>query len=354
MAIKTKRKRHQPIGDPNDPQGMVAMMEQFFEWMQVKNYSERTIEVRRAYLRYFIDWAAVRGISQPAEVTKPIIERYQRFMFHFRKREWRPAELPQPARAPGRRFGHGSSGWRATTTSSTIRPATSNLPRLGTPLAQARLVGQRSGAGHQSGQRHPAAGHPGPCHSGNLLLHGHPPHGNDWPASLRPGRGAGHDHRPAGQRQEGPHDSRLASGPLAWIERYLVEVRPGLLVGDKSGDTLFLNNLGEPFSPEPHDATRAGIRDGRRHRQAGQLPLVPAHDGNPDAGKRGRHPATFRPCSGTSSWKPRKSTPRSSIRKLKEIHTATHPARKDRLPSESGKPKPPSPSGPQDSQSASP
>ena len=47
----------QPIGDPSDPQGMVAMMEQFFEWMRVKNYSERTIEVRRrVHLRYFIDW----------------------------------------------------------------------------------------------------------------------------------------------------------------------------------------------------------------------------------------------------------------------------------------------------------
>ena len=84
------RKRFQPIGDPSDPQGMVAMMEQFFEWMRVKNFSERTIEVRRAYIRYFIDWCAVRGISQPAEVTKPIIERYQRFMFHLRKRNGEP------------------------------------------------------------------------------------------------------------------------------------------------------------------------------------------------------------------------------------------------------------------------
>jgi integrase/recombinase XerD len=40
-----------------------------------------------------------------------------------------------------------------------------------------------------------------------------------------------------------------------------------------------------------------------------------------------------------------------SIRKLKEIHTATHPARKDRSPGEPGKPKPPSPSSPKPSQS---
>ena len=45
---------------------------------------------------------------------------------------------------------------------------------------------------------------------------------------------------------------------LAWIERYLVEVRPGLLVGDKSGDVLFLNNQGEPFTPKHHDARSSG------------------------------------------------------------------------------------------------
>ena len=79
------------IGDPNDPQGMVAMMEQYLEWMQVKNYCRADHRVRqRDYLRYFIDWCAVRGITQPAEVTKPIIERYQRFMYHYRKQNGNP------------------------------------------------------------------------------------------------------------------------------------------------------------------------------------------------------------------------------------------------------------------------
>ncbi len=58
-------KQFQPVGDPNDPQGMVAMMEQFFEWMRVKNFSERTIEVRRSYIRYFIDWCACAASTSP-------------------------------------------------------------------------------------------------------------------------------------------------------------------------------------------------------------------------------------------------------------------------------------------------
>ena len=52
--------------------------------MRIKIYSERTIGNREIYLRYFIDWCAERGITQPVEVTKAIIERYQRWIYHYR------------------------------------------------------------------------------------------------------------------------------------------------------------------------------------------------------------------------------------------------------------------------------
>ena len=49
--------------------------------------------MQRDYLRYFINWCAVRGVTQPAEVTKPIIERYQRYMFHYRKQNGDPLSV---------------------------------------------------------------------------------------------------------------------------------------------------------------------------------------------------------------------------------------------------------------------
>ena len=68
-----------------DPDGLTMMAEQFFEWMQVTNYSPATIKNRRVYLGYFIAWCEERGLQKPAEITKPIIERYQRYLFHYRK-----------------------------------------------------------------------------------------------------------------------------------------------------------------------------------------------------------------------------------------------------------------------------
>ena len=89
---RSRNGKHRPneFSDPSDPQGMWVMMERFFEWMQIKNYSAKTIEVRRSYMGYFINWCAERGIVRPCEVTKPIIERYQRYMYQYRKRNGDP------------------------------------------------------------------------------------------------------------------------------------------------------------------------------------------------------------------------------------------------------------------------
>ena len=72
---------------------MIALMEEYLEWRQVRNFAERTIGVQRDYLHYLISSCAVRGITQPAEVTKPIIECYQRYMFHYRKQNGDPLSV---------------------------------------------------------------------------------------------------------------------------------------------------------------------------------------------------------------------------------------------------------------------
>ncbi len=48
------------------------------------------MENRLLYLSYFILWAEDRGITRPCEVTKPILERYQRYLYHYRKKDGQP------------------------------------------------------------------------------------------------------------------------------------------------------------------------------------------------------------------------------------------------------------------------
>jgi integrase/recombinase XerD len=90
MPRRGERKPKAPPEGAEDSQGLHAWMQRYLEWLRVKNYSERTVENRHLYLGYFIAWCAERGIARPVEVTRPILERYQRMLFHYRKPSGKP------------------------------------------------------------------------------------------------------------------------------------------------------------------------------------------------------------------------------------------------------------------------
>jgi integrase/recombinase XerD len=90
MPRRGERKPKRIAGDPLDPQGFPAMVADFLESMAVRGYSERTIENHFAALGYLAAWLAERGITRPAEVTKPVLDRYQRALFHRRKPDGTP------------------------------------------------------------------------------------------------------------------------------------------------------------------------------------------------------------------------------------------------------------------------
>lgn len=55
------------------------------EAMQVRGYRSTTIRKRDSSLRRFIAWCDERSIDHPNQVTKPILERYQKHLFHYRQ-----------------------------------------------------------------------------------------------------------------------------------------------------------------------------------------------------------------------------------------------------------------------------
>lgn len=94
QRIKTRKpspiKPHgfKPRAAEADPLGhnrLVRYMEEHFEWMLMTGYSADTVRARRQAIRRFIAWADERGLSDPREITRPMLERYQRYLFYYRK-----------------------------------------------------------------------------------------------------------------------------------------------------------------------------------------------------------------------------------------------------------------------------
>ena len=62
----------------------------YLESLAVRNYSADTIESRRDALKVFLLWAGERELTDPASITKSILESYQRHLWRWRKQNGKP------------------------------------------------------------------------------------------------------------------------------------------------------------------------------------------------------------------------------------------------------------------------
>ncbi len=58
--------------------------------LEAAHYAMSTVGSRRRNLLHFAGWAQVRGITHPAEITLPVLERYRYTLYHTRKANGKP------------------------------------------------------------------------------------------------------------------------------------------------------------------------------------------------------------------------------------------------------------------------
>ncbi len=78
-----------PVG-PNRPDSLYRRLLQFLTWRRERQFSEKTLTVWAHHLYHFILWANERGLHTPGDITRPILERYQRHLYQYRKSNGEP------------------------------------------------------------------------------------------------------------------------------------------------------------------------------------------------------------------------------------------------------------------------
>ena len=142
-----KKKAPRVIGDPHDPEGFGVWVRRYLEWLAVRNYSPRTVGNAESSLRLFVEWCAARSLARPVELTKPILERYQRHLYHLRRPDGRPqlSFRSQHVRLSAVR---GFFRWLVKQNVLSANPASElELPRLPARLPRRRADGGGGGAG---------------------------------------------------------------------------------------------------------------------------------------------------------------------------------------------------------------
>jgi integrase/recombinase XerD len=324
MPKKGDAKPRHPLGDPNDPQGMAALCRAYLDWLRVKNYSAMTVDRRLDLLNHFLKWADDRGLTRPSEITKPILERYQRWLYAYRKPNGDPLSFATQINylAPLRCW----FKWLARNNHILYNPAgeidlpkrPQTLPRNVLSAEEAEVVLAQPNLADPLGVRDRAVMETlystGMRRSEVVGLFLSDIDRSRGVVLIRAGKGQKDRVVPIGERAVG------------WIDRYAGEVRPRLLIGGKAGQTLFLTNLGEPF-------TLDRMSD-----------MVAAYVNQAELGKKGschlfRHTAAtlmleagadirfIQAMLGHANLATTQIYTQVSIKVLKEIHTLTHPAK---------------------------
>jgi len=76
--------------DRSDPFTLASLIDEWFRYLEERNYSPRTIEFHQWSLRPFLQWAQERDLSRPEQISKPILESYQRWLWRYRKADGTP------------------------------------------------------------------------------------------------------------------------------------------------------------------------------------------------------------------------------------------------------------------------
>ncbi|MEI6210744.1 MAG: tyrosine-type recombinase/integrase, partial [bacterium] len=71
--------------DRTDAFTLASLADAWFRRLEERAYSPSTIESRKWALRVLLHWAEERDLRRPEQITKPILESYQRWLFQYRK-----------------------------------------------------------------------------------------------------------------------------------------------------------------------------------------------------------------------------------------------------------------------------
>jgi len=306
---------------------MAPYLAAYLEALAVQGLSPRTVETRKRLLKRFMAWCAERDLHRPQEITRPILERYRRHLYHYRKSNGDPISFATQQQCLV--AVKGFFKWLSKENHLLSNPASElELPRVHRRLPKQLLTHEEVERILNQTQLHGEIGIRDRAIIETLYSSGirrmELVYLKLYDVDTRNGTLMVHEGK-------GKKDRMVPLGNRAcrWIEHYRDEVRPGLVVEPDKG-WLFLHENGEPlYKNRLTDLVKkyiaqAGIdKPGACHLFRHTMATLML-----DNGADIRH---LQAILGHSQLSTTEIYTQVSISKLKEIHALTHPADRPRI-----------------------
>ncbi len=309
-----------------DPEGFEARLAQYQEWLKVNYFSSETALERGVRLKKLIAWCADRGITRPTEITKPILEKYQSSLFYHKKKNGQPLSLTTQ-----RNFLTSMKGffkWLALKNLLLYNPASEILlPRLAKRLPRhilsqkeaervIALADVRTPLGIRDRALLEVLYSTGIRRMELIALKLYDVDPDRGTLMVREGKGRRQRTVPIGERA------------LLWTQKYIQEVRPNLAPSPDEG-YVFLTHHGHPFEADSmteHVRTYVERAEIPKH---GAVHLF-RHTMATLMLEGGADIRFIQAMLGHARLDTTQIYTQVSIKQLKQIHDATHPARMKR------------------------
>jgi integrase/recombinase XerD len=301
---------------------MAAYVNAYLEHLTVRHYAEQTIEYKRMSLNRFTDWLTERGIYRLTDVTRPMLQRYQRHLFYATTRGGKP--LSAAGQANRLAAVRGLFKYLTQQNHLLYNPASElELPKPAKTLPKDVLTAEEA----EQVLSQPDIDTPLGLRDRAILevlystgirrmelinLEQRDVNINQGVLAVRQGKGRKDRFVPVGERA------------LQWLDKYLTDVRPELEVTDTH--TLFLDPAGRKM--DPHQLSRAVQRYVKQSgvNKKGRCHLF-RHTMATLMLENGADIRFIQEILGHSKLSTTEIYTRVSVHKLKAVHTATHPAK---------------------------
>jgi integrase/recombinase XerD len=316
---RAPKPRAKPAVDPLGHNGITPYLRLFLEASSALGQSPTTIGNRDYAVRRFISWCDERGLNRPHDITRPILERYRRVLYYYRKDDGEPLSFStQHSRlVPLKAF----FKWLARENHILYNPASEmELPRVHRRLPQHLLTPEDVGRILNQTTLHGALGIRDRAIIETLYSTGirrfelanlklYDVDLNNETVMIRRGKGGKDRLIPIGNRA------------CLWIRKYIDEVRANYVVEPDDG-IIFLTEYGEPLIKSRLTETVRKYIEAAGIDKPGSCHIF-RHTMATMMLENGADLRYIQAMLGHSTLSTTEIYTQVSIRKLKEIHTAT-------------------------------